>query len=196
MPLAIVRFNQTLYDKYICNVTCWDDVQEDPSWLQDFADALRASANDAWDNIMVAGWTLDDITVSFIDGDHITYSVDVPFTAGDLQGNVLTDGMPGGSPLLISTRYVGPAPNRGRIYFSGLGESNQSAGVWASGAKVALRDMVIAWAAGFSIGGFNPRLQILRRPSAKFPTYVANPVQLVTGTDPVRSQRRRNLPSA
>lgn len=193
MPLAIVSLNQTLYDKAIANVTCWDNVQEDSAWLQAFADQLRDTANDHWDNHMVLGWTLDDITVSFIDGDHIDYSVPVSFTSGDLQGNVVTDGMPGGAAALISTSFVGGPPNRGRVYFSGGAESGQADGRWDNPMMSDLKEMVEDWAAGYTILGSSTSLQILRRPSAVFSTYVANPVEFVVRTDVTRSQRRRNL---
>lgn len=193
MPLAIVSLNQTLYNEPIKNITAWDNVEEDSTWLQEFADKIRESANNNWDNQMVNNWRLDDITVSFIEGDHISYSVNVSFTQGDLVGNVLTDGMPGGSCILISTSFTGPKPNRGRIYFSGAGEGAQSDGQWDGAVMTAMKALVEEWAAGFLIQGITTSLQILRRPSAVFPLYVANPVQLVSRRDFTRSQRRRNL---
>jgi len=193
MTLAIVRLNQTLFNQGIANITCWDNFQEDSSWLQEFADEFRESANDNWDNHMVTNWTLDNITVSFIEGDHITYSVDVAFSAGDLQGNQIGQGLPSGVAALISTRYVGPAPNRGRIFFSGMAEDSQNDGQFENVVMAGLKSLVEDWRDGLNVLGTTSSLQILRRPSDKFPTYVANPVQIVTRTDFSRSQRRRNL---
>lgn len=192
MPYAIVSLNQRLYDKSQANVTAWSNVQEDSSWLQEFADAIRESANDNWDNVMVTDWFLDNITVSFVEGDHISYSVDVEFTLGNLQGNELGGGMPGGSALLISTSFTGARPNRGRIYFSGLPEDRQSDGFWTTATKNTLRSLVQEWRDGLNVAGINTSLQIARRPSDVYPSYVFNPVQFVTGTEAVRSQRRRN----
>jgi len=91
---------------------------------------------------------------------------------------------------------VGSAPNRGRVYFSGIGESNSQDGVFSNTVMADLKALVQTWADGFTISGTNTKLQILRRPSAKFPTYVAHPVEFVKRTDVTRSQRRRNLGSA
>lgn len=192
MALALITLNQTLYEQYQANVVCFDNVSEDSSWLQDFADAIRATANDEWDNVMVNNWTLDNITVSFIEDDHITFTVDVDFTEGDLVGNVLTDGLPPSTCLLISTSYVGAAPNRGRIYFSGFGETSQTDGTWDASARQGMKAMIDNWISGFEIQGVNTSLQILRRPSAVFEEYVANPAQLSVGIGSTRSQRRRN----
>ena len=193
MPLGIVTLNQTFYGKYMANVLCFDNVQEDITWLQEFADAIRESADDRWDNLCDTQWTLDNITVSFIEGDHITYSVDVDFTAGDLQGNFPGDGASPGTAMLMATRYVGPAPNRGRIYFTGFSETVVGNGVWTNGALAEMKLLVEEWVTGYTIQGTNTSLQILRRPSDKFPTYVANPAQTVNRRDFTRSQRRRNL---
>ena len=196
MPFALVTLNQTLYGKPIANVTAWDNVQEDSVWLQAFADAIRDSANATWDNLMVENWFLDNITVSFVDGGAISYSVVVEFTLGNLQGNQLGSGMPGGSAMLISTSYTGPKPNRGRIYFSGFPEGEQNNGMWSTPAKNAMRGMIQEWRDGFNISGVNTSLHICRRPTNADPVYSFNPVQFVFGTEAVRSQRRRNLEEA
>jgi len=192
MPLAIVTANQTLFDKYQANVLAFDNMEEDSQWLQEFADGFRDVANDLWDNEMVTNWFLDDLTVSFISGAQISYSVRVPFSQGNLQGNNPGGGLPAGSSLLVSTSYVGPGPNRGRVYFSGLPETVQGDGVWTVAVRNVFSQLVVAWRDGFNIGGVTASLQILRRPSDKFPAYVANPVQSISVERAVRSQRRRN----
>ena len=193
MPLAIISANQILYGKVVANVLCFDNVQEDSGWLQEFADAFRESANDNWDNLMVTNWSLENLTISFIDGDHITYSVTVDFTDGNLIGNDILDGMPGGSTALISTSFTGPKPNRGRVYFSGGGEGSQSDGTWGNPFMSELKSLVEAWRDGFTIMGETASLQILHRPGTYNPDYEANPVQLVNRRDNTTSQRRRNL---
>lgn len=192
MPYALVTFNQTLFDKYQATVTAWDNIQEDATWLQEFADELRAIANSAWDNVMVNNWTLDNITVSFIEGDHISYSVDVSFTDGDLLGNDLAAGMPASSCLLASYGYIGAKPNRGRSYFAGFSENAQSNGEWDSTSLDAILLLTQAWQYGVTVDGINASLQIARRPSAVFPAYEFNPVQTIKVTPSTRAQRRRN----
>ena len=192
MTDAIVTMNQTLYGKPQVTVTAWTNVLEDSAWLQEFADAIRASANDQWDNNMVNNWSLENISVSFIDVDHIAYSVTVDFTQGNLVGNIVTDGMPASACLLIRTGFVGPRPNRGRMYFAGFGETSQSDGVWDGPSTQNMRELVELWRDGLGGTGGDAFLAIARRPSDVFPEYVLNPVQTVGSTGRTRSQRRRN----
>jgi len=193
MAIALITLNQILFGKPITNVVCFDNIQQDPTWLQDFADQFREAANDNWDNLMVTNWSLEDLTFSFIEGDHITHSVTVEFTDGNLVGNDILDGMPGGSTALISTSFTGPRPNRGRVYFSGAGEGSQSDGTWSNSLMSQLKSLVEAWAVGFQVEGSNSSLQICHRPSGPSDDYFANPVQLVNRRDNTTSQRRRNL---
>lgn len=193
MPYALVSCNQTLFDKYQANVFAFDNMLEDSGWLQGFADEMRELWNTYVDDHMVSNWFLDDLTVSFVDVDHISYSVQVPFTSGNLQGNVLTGGMAGGNALLVSTAYTGERPNRGRTYFSGLSEAAQVDGSWDSSVRTALRGFVQDLRDGITYDTTTASLQIARRPSSKFPAYVFHPVQTVSTTEFNRSQRRRNL---
>lgn len=192
MPYGFVTARQTLQGKSIVNVLAFNNLQEDPDWLQQFADGFRSLANDHWDNVMVTAWTLDDILVSFVEGDHISYSVPVTFTDGDLLGNVIADPTPRGAALMVRTSYTGPAPNRGRIYFSGLSEGAFVGGEWQTSDRNSLRSLVQAWRDGITVGGFTASLQIARRPSAVFPTYTFNQVEIVGTEAGARSQRNRN----
>lgn len=193
MALALISANQFLYGKVIANILCFDNIQQDPAWLQEFADEFRDAANDLWDNFQVLEWSLENLTFSFIVGSQISHSVDVDFTAGNLVGNDPAGGMPGGSTALISTSFVGAKPNRGRVYFSGAGEDQNSNGTWGSGLMSQRKQLVEAWRDGFTIQGQNTSLQILHRPGTYNPSYIANPVQLVSRRDNTTSQRRRNL---
>lgn len=192
MPYALVTLNQTLFNQYQANVLCFSNIQEDDSWLQGFADEIRDLANSYLDDHMVTNWTLDNITVAFIDGDHISYSVQVDFTSGNLQGNVITDGMPGSSCMLASTSFVGPAPNRGRIYFSGFSELTQTDGQWDTSVRQDVDAFVSGLRAGITVDNITAVLQICRRPSDVFSTYSFNPVQNVNVQAYTRAQRRRN----
>jgi len=192
MPYAFVTARQTLQGKQVANVLAFSNMQEDSAWLQDFADAFRVLANSFWDTHTTTAWTLDDILVSFVSGNEIVYSVPVSFTDGDLLGNSLGDTLPRGTALMARTSYVGAAPNRGRIYFTGFGEGSYTAGVWETGVRNDMRSLVQAWRDGITISGITASLQIARRPSAVFPTYVFNQVETVGTEEQARSQRNRN----
>lgn len=194
MTDALVTLNQTLFGQYVANVVAFTNVSEDPTWLQAFADAIRDSANGYWDNHMVTGWTLDNITVSFLDTTSVVYSVVVDFTAGDLQGNIITDGLPPQAAVLISTSHVGARPNRGRTYFSGIAEAGASNGEAASASVADLAQMVRDWADGLDTLDPEPSMVILRRKSDKYPANVTNSIDLVKGNVRLKTQRRRALP--
>lgn len=191
MSLGLVRINQRLFNEDRATILCFDNIQEDPTWLQEFADAMRDTIAGTWDNYCINDWSAENLTISFLSDTAVRYSVDVDFTDGNVVGNILTEGLPPQTNLLVSTSYVGDRPNRGRIYFCGLGEVNQNNGIFATQMAFDFAEMVRGWRDGFNIQGINASLQILRRKSDKFPQYVANPVQFATGDTISRTQRRR-----
>lgn len=194
MPDAIISLNQTLYGVSAANVVCFNNFEEDETFLQDFADKIRASFAFYATQHMQQFWTLDNITVSFLLSDSVDYSVEVGFTAGALAGELTADGLPGQNALLISTSYVGSRPNRGRIYFMGLTENDTANGGVDSQIVQDFEDMVTDWKTGITVEQSSVFLRILRRPSAVFPTYISNSVSLVSGNPSIRTQRRRARP--
>lgn len=193
MPDAIISMNQTLLGQSVANVTAWSNVTEDEDELQDFADNLRFSWTGLVDEL-VQEWSLDNLSISFISFDQITYSVTVDFTAGPLSGTNTGDALPPTNAMLVSTIYVGPRPNRGRVYFCGLPESAQSDGIWNVGTHVQFRNMVENWANGINADQNVYFLRILRRPNPpEFPIYVSNPVSNASIRSAVATQRRRRV---
>ena len=192
MPDAIISINQTVLGESIANVVCFSNITEIEADLQSFADSIRDTFETHVEDQFSDQWTLDDITVSFIDADSVTYSVTVPFTQGALAGLEQSQVLSTTTCLLVSTQFIGPAPNRGRIYFGGLTENSNVDSAWGAGTLFAFRDLVENWRDGIPIGAGLAFLRILRRPSTVHPIYISSPVtNVVTRLRPANQRRRR-----
>lgn len=193
MPDAIVSMNQTVLNQEVKNILCFSNVTEDADELQDFADAIRDSWVSVIDNLHTS-WSLENLTISFLDATSVTYSVDVDFTAGPLGGTNANDPTPTTNSLLIATSYVGPRPNRGRVYFCGLTEVDTNDGLWVTGVAVEFRNLVQEWADGVAVTGNTYFLRILRRPNPpEWDTYTSNPVTGTSLKSVPATQRRRRI---
>jgi hypothetical protein len=192
---VLVSHNQTLLGKSIANVTAWNNFTEDETQIQNFADSLRASYANLVAEFLHPAWSLDNLTISFLDDDHVSYSIVVPFTSGPLVGTVGSDNLATQTALLISTSFIGPKPNRGRVYFAGLSESSLNSSQWTFSVAAEFRDMVLGWADGINVGSNTVFLRIMRRPSAVFPSYVSSPVTGAVVRSFPATQRRRRLGS-
>ena len=131
--------------------------------------------------------------ISFIAGDQISYSVQVGYTGGPIVGTSNDQGLPTTNALLITLNYVGPRPNRGRVYFGGLPEGSQVDSQWSPSTVNAFENLVQDWVNGIGPSGQLAFLRIFRRPSDVFPTYTSNPVDLVSFSLTPATQRRRRL---
>lgn len=192
MPDAIVALNQTIYAKKAVNVLCFSNMLEDSGFLQEFADEIRQTLvpNINTHRQEFASW--DNITVSFLEDDHISYSVDVDFQLGQLIGDSQQQGLPPQVAVLASLNYVGARPNRGRIYFTGFTEAQNINGAVGEELQQACEAVVDQWRTGVTTSQQTCYLRILRRPSDVFPNYRSNPVSLVTVNPNFRTQRRRS----
>lgn len=191
MADAFVICNQTIDTKYAANVLAFSNVTEDPDQLQSMADQMRSYWNDAVVAHLSEKWSLDSITVAFIEGGIISFSVDVPFTLGVLQGVNTSDILPTQTCMLVSTSYVGAKPNRGRVYFGGLCENNTTDNVWNSSVITDFENLVEGWRDGLDQPPDTVFLRIMGRPNATRPTYLSSPVDIVTGRGRIATQRRR-----
>lgn len=191
MADAFITLNQTIDGKVAANVLAFSNIQEDVVSLTAVADAIRASFAIHAEDHMVFAWSLDSITVAFIDGDHISYSIDVPFTNGALFGANASDMLPSQISLLISTGFIGAKPNRGRIYFMGLGENNTTDNVWNASLVTAFELLVEGWRDGLAAAPDTVFLRIMSRPTPERPSYLSSPVETVTGRARIATQRRR-----
>ena len=191
MPDALVTLNQTIDSKYAANVLAFSNVTEDADQLQTMADDLRSSF--AFDVVahLSTSWTLDSITVAFIDVDHISFSVEIPFTEGQLIGQNIADVLPTQCAMLVSTSFVGAKPNRGRVYFAGLCENNTNGNVMNATVVTDFETLVESWRDGVSDAPDTVFLRIMGRPSPTRPSYLSSPVDLVTGRARIGTQRRR-----
>ena len=193
MTDALVTLNQTWQGEIIANVLGFNNVDEDADWLQDFADEIRTHWASYLSNAVSAEHTLENITVAFIDGDHIAYSIDVDFTGGPLDGTDASDVTASQNCVLVSLGYVGPRPNRGRVYFGGWTEGDMLNGVWTGDALGGPVNFMQAMQSGVGPGGSLAFLRIMGRPNDDRPNYVSNPVDSITVGGRVATQRRRRL---
>jgi len=192
MADALITLNQTLGSEYAANVLCFSNVREDENQLQAIADAIRFEYETHVRDVLSTSWSLDSIDVSFLGDTEITYTVNVPFTDGPLAGADPDDILPTQCALLASTSYVGPKPNRGRIYFMGLTENNTEDGVWTAPTIGRFALLVDEFVQGIVSAPDTVFLRILGRPIPdKRPTYISSPVQLATIRGRVATQRRR-----
>lgn len=190
---AILTFLQRSQGEDVANVMCWGNVPTNESALQDLADAIRVRYVSFVQADMVNTWFLDGIRFTFDPGPG-QYSVELGFTSGPLQGSIASDPVPNQAALLVSTAYLGPRPNRGRIYFPGQAEGNLTAGLFTTATVEAFQDMVIDWAIdGIDYGSGASNLRIARR-AADGSIVTSNPITSVVGrTIPAVQRRRRRV---
>ena len=193
MTDALVALNQTWQGEVVANVLGFSNTAEDEDWLQDFADEIATHWGTYMENVLSAEHSLDNITVSFIDGDHISYSVDVPFTGGPVVGTDPADVTASQNALLVSLHYIGARPNRGRIYFCGYTEGDMLDGIWQNSPLAAAGDFTEAMQSGVGPGGELAFLRIIGRPNAERPNYVSSPVSTILPRGRIATQRRRRL---
>lgn len=193
MTDALVTLNQTSQGEITANVLGFSNVEEDTDWLQDFADEIATHWNTYLSDVTSASHTLNNITVAFISDDHISYSIDVDFTGGPVVGTDPADVTANQNCVLVSLGYVGPRPNRGRVYFGGMTEGDMLDGVWIGNALSGPRNFIDAMVSGVGPGGQLAFLRIIGRPNDNRPNYVSSPVSTVTVGGRVATQRRRRL---
>lgn len=187
-----IVFNQTFLGQQVRNVTVWNNLVADAEELQDLADALRGTWVGGLAPDLLTTWSLDSVTFIFNESAPI-FSLDVPFTAGALAGSATDDPNVSQASLLVSTQFFGEPPNRGRVYFTGLGDNDLGAdGRWTVAIKDSAQDMVAGWADGVSTVANTYFLRIGRRTPAGILT-ITSPVTTVVGRRTPAIQRRRRL---
>lgn len=187
-----IVFNQLLNDQEVKNVTVWSNFPTDPTDLQAMADILRTRWGVSCVGVQSPQWSLQSVTFIYNESLPI-YSVEVPFTGGVLTGSNPAGPLTTQVALLISTRYLGAPPNRGRIYFGGLNEG--STGVnnrFFAGAIDPFVNMVESWANGVDYGSNIAYLRIARR-NADGTIDITSPVSSVIGRDVPATQRKRRI---
>lgn len=192
---GFITLNQTLYGQEVLNVLAFTNMLDDDAWRLDVANDFRGSLGGATLVDRVPEWTFNSVTFSYISGATISFSVEVAPANGTLAGIATSDGMPSTNALLVSTQYAGTTPNRGRIYFTGLGEAAQTGGVWNSAVVDRFRFLVEYWRDGIGPAGQEAFLHIASRPTITRPSFLLNPVQTVIGRSICATQRRRRIGS-
>jgi len=177
----------------MANVMGFSNVIEDSSWRQGFADAIRANWLGTLAQQQDDNWALESITIGYIAGNTIQYSVEQGFTNGVLTGTVTGDGMPTTNALLVSLQALAQSPSRGRVYFVGFNESTQSNGYWTTAALTAAENLLTTFVQGVGPNGQDAFLRIVGRPKDGRPNYVSSQVTNIIPRTIAATQRRRRL---
>lgn len=182
--------NQTLFGEPLKNVLVVSNLVADAQEVQALADSIRADFDLGPHDQLTTEWSLDSITAVFDPGPG-QYSHESSFTLGSLLGTNANQALPNQDCLLVSTSRLGPAPNRGRIYFSGLTEGALDNGEWSTAAKASFENMVESWATSGIPGQVQTSyLRIGRRDNLGNLTITA-PVEAWIARNIPATQRRR-----
>lgn len=193
MADGTVVLNYRLFANTQQNVLVFSNMPTTPEGRQTMADAMRASfiVADLPSN-RSNNWSW--VSVTFIYNDQLPiFSVEVPFTAGALFGLSASDTLAPQTSLLVSTKIVGTPPNRGRIYFGGLTENdNTDLGQWDAGTLANHSDWVSSLVDGvpYTGGAGMAFLRIGRRNAAGVLT-LTNGIETVVAQAVPAIQRRR-----
>jgi len=188
---ATVIVNQTWQNQSVKNVLVFNNILNDPVDLQSFADEFR----DIWATTFIdrqaVTYSLNSLTFQFNEVAPI-FSVEVGFTLGQLSGTSNQDELPATDCLLVSTKYVGPAPNKGRIYLAGLTELATGGGLFLPTTLNDAQALVEKLRDGVSHNSGDSFLRIARRtPDGLIDS--TSPVQIVIAQPVPATMRSRRL---
>jgi len=189
-----IVLDQQVGDEVVKNVTYWQLPDNQALTLQTFADNLRGTfvVPDliGW---LATTWTLLSLTVRQMDGGG-AFSQLVTFGLGPLLGTSTGHQLPTQDALIVSTGFLGPKPNRGRIYFGGLVEdANTGTGQPVLAARQDFQDAVEVWRDGVATGAGNAFLRIARPNFTTNTWTLNNPVESVIARNIWGTQRRRRI---
>ena len=189
-----IVLDQQIGDEVCKNVTYWQLPDNQSATLQTFADNLRGTFVTpdlvGW---LATSWTLLSITARQMDGGG-AFSQLVTFGLGPLVGGAVGQQLPTQLALLVSTGFLGPKPNRGRIYFGGLVEdANSGTGQPVLDARDDFQTAVEVWRDGVATGAGNAFLRIARPDFLANDWILNNPVESVIARNIWGGQRRRRI---
>jgi len=171
----------------------FSNVVENTQWRQDFADGIRAAWAGNLNGSQIDNWSLESITIGYIVGDTIAYSVEQGFTNGILNGADPGDGLPSTNALLVSLQSLGGSPSRGRVYLVGFPENLCSNGYWDTSVMTAAENLITLFKDGVGPGSAQAFLRIVGRPKPGRVNYVSSGVTNIIPRVIVATQRRRRL---
>lgn len=190
MADGFMILNQVLFGEAVKNVLAFSNMAYSPDDVKEWADNFRGDWDNELTQYLSTSWSMDTLTFVFNPGPN-QFSVEQDFSLGTLTGTVSTDALPNQTSLLVSTQYVGPRPNRGRVYFAGLGENNLTQGLFTVAAVTAFENAVDKWASiGVNGAAGTIFLRIARR-AANGSILTSNPVDVAIGREIPATQRRR-----
>lgn len=187
---VVLKFSQ--YGQDVLNVTNWQFAQYSDAYIQSFVDSLRSSLVANWQTEATSSITFTGVQTRLFDGLG-PYTVDKDPTLGPLQGADAVQALPTQVALLVSTLYSGPRPNRGRIYFGGLGENHQVDSQWEATVLASYEALVTQWANGLTVTGGNAFLRIARVDFANNVWLADSPVETIIARPRPATIRNRRL---
>jgi hypothetical protein len=188
---ATLVLNQTWLGQQVRNVLVFSNVVVDESELRGFAESIRGLFSTLVAGHMSASWSLDSVTFVFNETLPI-YSIEVPFTSGILIGTSAGSELATQVSLLVSTKYLGAPPNKGRIYFAGLTEFALQDGLFPQSVVDDFADLVRGLVDGITGDAQVAFLRIARR-AANGTLDTTSPVTHVIGRNIPAVIRRRRL---
>lgn len=193
MTDVTIVMNQKLRENVVQNVTVWSNGPLDQVDRESFTNAFRLDFIAAGvQNDLISDWSMESLTFVY-NATLPSFSVTVPFDPSPINGTGIGDGTASQVALLVSTQYVGPPPNRGRVYFAGL-EQNAIAnsGFWQTAIVTQFQDLVTSWQNGISYaGGSNTAFLRIARRLSDGSIDTTNPVEEAVGRRNPAIQRRR-----
>ena len=180
-----IVLKQTYRGQQVRNVLTFNNINFPEPEAQELADNIRLAFLNQVRDRLTSTWSLDGIEMVYNEVAPI-FTIDVPFTLGPLTGTNSNLRIATTNALLVSLQSQNPPPNRGRIYFAGLGaDSMGTDGLWEPAAISAFQIMVEAWKDGIATAGSEFFLRIGRK----------NPSGLITASTPVTSVIGRPIPA-
>lgn len=189
-----VTLNQTWLGEVVKNVMNFQTPNNDPTTLVELADGLRAAYVTDIVTFLGQNWTLDSVTFREFNGSP-PFSQEVPFTQGPLNGGNGSEGMPPEVALLVTTTYLGSAPNRGRIYLPGGCINLIDDGRWSTGFTAAGQNLVTAFINGIPLSVGSAFLRIARIDDVNNVWTLDNPAETAIARTNTGSMRSRSFSS-
>ena len=118
MAIGSVTIQQSILGQAVRNVLWYDNLPDDEGYLEE----ITSHIGDAYSEhaaLFCSSWSVSSVKYTFypLAG---TWSTEYSILDGPIEGTGQSTPAPTQVAILISTRYVGPPPNRGRIYLGGL----------------------------------------------------------------------------
>lgn len=191
MAVGSVTIKQSILGQEIRNILWYNNLPENEEFLEEIASHI-GEAYSEHTSLFCSSWAVHSVQFTFypLAG---TWSTEYPIPDGPISGTGQSTPAPTQVAILVSTRHVGPPPNRGRIYLGGLpGNFIENDGTFNAGSLVlaaSLADLLTNLP--YNSQANLAELVVMRRVNGQ--PVVWNPVNEVIVREVPATQRRRRL---